>query len=112
MKGKRSRTHNNQINKDAADAAPIIKGVMFTRDDRDTVKIGDRLIATAIAAFLGFWLGGFFGIIALKFADSSYGLPWIVAAGFGIFAFIAPSRSTEIWSAFWEELLGFLSSRK
>jgi len=86
--------------------------VMYLNDDYKTAKIGDRIIARAIAGFCGFWLGGFFGILVYEFTDNNYGLAWFFALALGVFAFFAPSKSREIWSAFWEELLGLLSSKK
>ncbi len=85
---------------------------MFLNDDRDTAKLGDRLIAAAIAAFLGFWIGGFFGVLALKITGSSYSLAWLAAAGFGLYGFIAPSSSTDLWSRFWTEVLGYFSHHR
>ncbi|KAA9131372.1 hypothetical protein F3N42_08605 [Marinihelvus fidelis] len=85
---------------------------MFLNDDTDTAKLGDRLIAAVIAAFLGFWIGGFFGMLSMKITGSNYGLAWLSAAGFGLYGFLAPSRSTELWSRFWTEVLSYFSHRR
>ena len=53
--------------------------VMYLNDDYKTAKIGDRIIARAIAGLCGFWLGGFFGILVYEFTDNNYGLAWFTA---------------------------------
>jgi hypothetical protein len=85
---------------------------MYTFDDRETAKLGDRLIAAVIAAFLGLLIGSFLAAGAAKFFDSAFGVNWIIAGLSGAYGFLAPARSRALWSAFWEEILGWLSSRK
>lgn len=85
---------------------------MYTVDDRDTAKIGDRIIAAAIAGFFGYFFGSVVAGGAAALFGSRYGVHWIITAMFAAYAFIAPSRSRALWSAFWEEVLGWLSSRK
>ena len=73
--------------------------VMYLNDDYKTAKIGDRIIARAIAGFCGFWLGGFFGILVYEFTDNNYGLAWFFALAFGVFAFFSLllSSFTSSW---------------
>ena len=85
---------------------------MYTFDDRETAKIGDRMIAAVIGGLFGFLIG----LVLARGVDAlfgaRYGIDWIIAALFAAYAFVAPSRSRALWSAFWEEVLGWLSSRK
>ena len=85
---------------------------MYSKDDRDTAEFPDRLIAGVIGGLCGFLFGGMLGFLTQRFLGSSYGLAWSVAGGFAVFAFIAPSRSTEIWSEFWEAVLGFIGGSR
>lgn len=80
---------------------------MYTRDDRDSAKLGDRTIAGIIGGLCGYFLGALAGYLINRFLGSNFGLAWWFAVGFAIYAFSSPSRSTEIWSRFWEGLLGF-----
>jgi hypothetical protein len=85
---------------------------MYTVDDRETAKLGDRLIAAVIAALLGLLIGSLLAAGAASLFGDRYGVHWIVAGLSGAYGFIAPARSRALWSAFWEEILGWLSTRK
>lgn len=85
---------------------------MILNEDSKSAKLGDRLIAAVIGGLCGLLIGSAFAILVRFVSPSDYELSWIFASAFAIFAFIAPSKSTKIWSAFWEEILRFLSSRK
>jgi len=85
---------------------------MILNDDQNSAKIGDRIIAALIGGLCGFFIGLVFDIIQRKLLGGNLPIQWILSLGCAVFAFIAPAKSTSIWSAFWEELLGFLSSRK
>ena len=91
----------------ASPQTPLNSIVMYSNDDRDTAKLGDRVIASVIGGLCGFLVGALAGFLLSKLLGSNYGLAWWGAAGFAAYAFVAPSRSTEIWSEFWESLLGF-----
>ena len=85
---------------------------MYTADDQDTAKIVDRIIAAIIAGLCGYFVGWLVAVIVVSFSGGGQWLTWLFVVGFTIFAFIAPSRSRDIWSHFWGELLSFMSSRK
>ena len=78
--------------------------IMYTVDDRQTAKISDRFIAAVITGFFGFFAGWFFAIAGEKFLGNDYGLCLITAVGFGIFAFMAPSKSREVWASICESV--------
>ena len=85
---------------------------MYTNDDKDTAKIADRLIAGVIGGLCGYFFGVVLAFLVVSFVGRDFGLPWFVALGFGVFAFLSPSRSTELWSEIWAkalELLGKLA---
>lgn len=92
--------------------APVDLNIMYTADDQETAKIGDRIIAAVIAGLCGYFVGWLVAIMVVSFFGGGQWLSWLFVVGFSIFGFIAPSRSRAIWSHFWEELLGFMSSRK
>lgn len=83
---------------------------MYIKDDHATAKIGDRLIAAVIGGLCGYFFGGLVGYLTSRFLGSDFGLAWWFATGFAVFAFLAPSRSREMWSGFWEGLLKLFSS--
>lgn len=85
---------------------------MYINDDHDTAKLADRIIACVIAGICGYFFGGFVEFLAMKLFNNGYELSWVLAIGFAIFGFMAPSRSREVWSAFWSGLLGVFSSRR
>lgn len=92
---------------------PDEKGsAMFLNDDHDTARIGDRIIAAAIAAILGYWLGLVVGFLVEKVAGSTLGAQWFAAAGYGVYGFLAPARSTALWSEILAGLMGFFSGRR
>lgn len=75
------------------------------KGDRDTAALGDRLIAGAVGGFCGFGLGILVEILVALVLGSGFGLRWLVAGGFAVYAFLAPTHSTELWSAIWERAL-------
>ena len=85
---------------------------LYTVDDQETAKLADRLIAGVIAAILGYFIGLILAAGAASLFGERYGVHWIVAGLSGAYGFIAPARSRALWSAFWAEILGWLSSRK
>lgn len=85
---------------------------MYLHDDRETARAADRLIAAIIGGACGFFFGGLLGLLSHRFLGSTFGLPWLIALGFGLYAFLAPSRSRDLWSRFWEGILdAFARSR-
>jgi len=85
---------------------------MYTKDDQDSAKVTDRIIAGVIAGFCGYFLGVLVEGLANSVLGNGYGVTWVVAIGFAAFGFLAPSRSRDLWSAFWSGLLGAFSSRR
>ncbi len=81
---------------------------MFINDDRETAKLGDRVIAGVIGGFCGFLFGGLVAFLVSRFLGWDFGLQWWVALAFGIYAFSAPARSTQLWTEFWEHMLSLL----
>lgn len=75
------------------------------KDDRDTAAPGDRLIAGVIGGFCGFGLGTLVEALVALALGQGFGARWLVAGGFGAYAFLAPTQSTELWSAIWERIL-------
>jgi len=65
-----------------------------------------------LAGLFGYFLGGIFEFVAYKFFGNGYWLTRFAVIGFAGFGLFAPSRSRDLWSAFWTELLGLLSTRK
>lgn len=78
---------------------------MYTVDDRHTANLADRLIAAVIGGLGGFFVGFFVAFLVSILFGSDFGLAWWMAAGFAVFAFLAPSRSRDIWSVFWAAFL-------
>ena len=85
---------------------------MYTVDDRETARLPDRLIAGVIAALLGYFIGSILAPGVAALFGERYGVHWIIAGLSGAYGFIAPARSRALWSAFWAEVLGWLSTRK
>ena len=78
---------------------------MYTKDDQQSAKIGDRIIAAVIAAFFGYFAGWLFASVGEKVLGDEYGLRWLVVGGFSVFAFLAPTRSRELWGAIWASIV-------
>lgn len=81
---------------------------MYTKDDQQTAKVADRIIAGVISGGCGYFFGVLLAVIAFSFLGNDYGLKWVVAILFASFGFIAPSRSRDLWSAFWSGILSML----
>ncbi len=79
------------------------------KDDIDTAKLGDRLIAAAIGGPCGYFFGLLVAVLVARLFHVTFGLQWFVSAAFAVYAFLAPSRSTELWSGFWEGFLSLMS---
>ena len=88
--------------------APVNSNVMYPVDDRKTAKLGDRIIAAAIAAACGYFFGGMLGYLAIRVFEQTFGLVWISTIGFAIFGFFAPTKSRDLWSWIWTKVLHFL----
>ena len=80
---------------------------MYTKDDTESAQVIDRIMAAGIAGLCGYFLGTVLVFILASFISSAHWIKWAIAAAFAIFGFIAPSRSRDLWSQFWNELLGF-----
>lgn len=80
---------------------------MFTRDDSDSAELIDRVIATVIAGFCGYFLGFLLLLLLSYFIGSVLWVKWAVAIAFAVFGFAAPTRSRDLWTQFWSEFLGF-----
>ena len=80
---------------------------MYTKDDSDSAELTDRIIAAVIAGLCGYFLGLFLFLLLSKFFESVFWVKWAVAIAFAIFGFVAPSRSRDLWTQFWNEFLGF-----
>jgi len=72
---------------------------MYTEDDQQSAKIGDRFIAAVIAGFFGYFAGWLFASVGEKVLGGEYGLRWLAVGGFSVFAFLAPARSRELWAS-------------
>ena len=80
---------------------------MYTKDDQQSAKIGDRIIAAVIAGILGYFAGSLFGLVGENAVGGEYGLPWVIVGGFSLYAFWAPVRSRELWGSIWAAIVRF-----
>ena len=80
---------------------------MYTKDDQHSANIGDRIIAAVIAGFFGYFPGRLLGMVGEMVFGEEYGLHWLVVGGFGLFAFLAPVRSRELWAPIWAAIVRF-----
>ena len=80
---------------------------MFSNDDQNSAEPIDRIIAAVIAGFCGYFLGALFGLLLGIFSIDALWVKWVVAAAFAVFGFLAPTRSRDLWTQFWNELLGY-----
>lgn len=74
---------------------------MYHHDDRDSAAMADRFIAGVIGGICGFLFGGLIDFAIARLFAASFGLEWWLGAAFAVYAWLAPSRSTALWSGFW-----------
>ncbi|MEE4173892.1 MAG: hypothetical protein V2I57_06535, partial [Xanthomonadales bacterium] len=58
------------------------------KDDRETAALGDRLIAGVIGGVCGFGLGILVEALVALALGNGFGLRWLVAGGFAVYAFL------------------------
>ena len=85
---------------------------MFAPDDRETAKLGDRIIAAAIAGVCGFMLGWVIAIVAVRLFQSGAWIVWVPTIALGLYGFRAPNRSRDMLTEFWSQILNYFSSRR
>jgi hypothetical protein len=80
---------------------------MYTHDDRDSAKFPERIFAAVIAGLCGLLFGWVVSIVVVRITGGGAWLAWVPAVGLGIFGFLAPSRSRDMLTEFWNEILGY-----
>ena len=85
---------------------------MYTKDDRDSAKLPDRLIAAAIGGILGYWIGKLVSLILISIFGWGGWINWLFTFGFGAYGFMAPMRSRDMWGNFWIAVWDFLKGNR
>jgi len=76
---------------------------MYSKDDLKTAKPGDRIIAALISGLCGLFFGSLLAFLVYRLFGNEFQVPlvWVCIIVFGLFGFVAPTRSRDYWSSFW-----------
>ena len=80
---------------------------MYSNDDQETAKLGDRIISAAFAGVCGFLFGWVVALVVVRIFQSGDWVVWVPAIILGAFGFMAPTRSRDMLTDFWNQLLNY-----
>jgi len=85
---------------------------MYSHDDKDSAKLPERIFAAVVAGACGYFVGWFIAFVAVKVTGGGAWFAWVTAVVLAVYGFIAPSRSRDLLTEFWNEVLGFFLKGK
>lgn len=85
---------------------------MYTHDDRESAKFPERIFAAVIAGVCGYFVGWLIAIIAVRVIGGGAWLAWLPAIALAVYGFMAPTRSRDMLTEFWNEILGYFLKGK
>jgi len=80
---------------------------MYTLDDQDSAKLGDRIITAAIAGISGYLVGWVVALVVVRLFSGGAWVVWVPTIALALYGFLAPTRSRDALSRFWNKLLNY-----